>query len=532
MQTKKSSMLSVEQILKTPGLEGIQILTGKSGLWKQVRTVTIVDAPDAANYIQGGEIILSTLYIWKEKPEELANFIEQVARNGSVAMGIKLKRFYNVLPREILELADRIDYPIFSYPQHFSFVDIINPVLSRIVNRQADILYRSMEIHRSLTDLSLETGDTELVISKLSEIILRDVAFIDTFSDRTYVSDRQSPLGKAVEILPLSELVSIYRTEEVNVEGKQYGFILLDANPDPHKTSLLTHNTLMHAKTVLKFKIKRDRLNVQIERKHRDEFILDLLFRNIKSPGEIYSKACLFGWTFNKGGFAIVISLSEKEKKEYYTNEVVKEKVLQLFKGKLSDLYSEVVYTSLTDSLVFIVQSESEYYKSGRQILRKTVMQNRNRLLAETGWDSCCGIGTYVEDLTDIGSSFNNARNALEVALSGVTGKECIIFWDEKCLYHFINAISDSQEGESFYQAFLEPLADYDRKNNAELLQTLFAVTENNWNLKKAAIQMHLHYNTIKYRFSKIKKVLSMDMENEETRLNTLIAVKIWKSKK
>jgi|GEM_PF-219779 len=525
------SGLSVGQILQTPGLEGIEVLSGRSGLWRQVHSVTIVDAPDASGYIKGGEIILSTLYIWKDNPEELASFIRRVACNGSVAMGIKLKRFYAELPDHIIALSNELEYPIFSYPQHFSFVDIINPVLSRIVNHQADILYRSMEIHKSLTDLSLETGDIGEVIGKIAEIIGTEVAFVDIFSGKTVISGSDPSFAESVKNSSVSDLVSTYRSEEVNVEGTCYGYLLINAHPDPQRTSLLTYNTLMHAQTVLKFRIKRDRLHVQIERRHRDEFILDLLFRNIRSTREVYSRAVLFGWELNRGGFAIVLSLHGYADSRVRVAEDTRERVLRLVRPILNRLFPEVVYTSLTDSLVLLIQSEACDLSDKRQELKRILNDSVRILEEETGCVISCGVGSYVSSLVDISDSFSNARKSMDIARSSVSGNDRVVFWDEKCLYHFINAISDSREGEEFYRSCLSPLYEWDREHNGDFMTTLIAISENGWNLKKTAEKLHLHYNTIKYRFARIREILSLDLDNEEARLNIMLALKIWKIK-
>lgn len=523
-------MLTVKQILQTPGFEGITVLAGEKGLWRPVRTVTIIDAPDAAPYIKGGEIILSTLYIWKDDPQALRSFIEKVYENGSAAMGIKLKRFYSALPEEILQVAHRLDYPIFSYPSHFSFVDIINPVLSRIVNRQADILYRSMEIHRSLTDLSLETGETELIIKKLAEILGNQVAFVDTWSGKAYVSETGSELAENVGCLPLSELVGLYRAEEVTVGNTRYGYILLDDNPDPEKTSLLTHNALMHAKTVLKFQIKRDKLRIQLERKHRDEFLLDLLLRNIDSPKEISSRASIFGWDLEIGGFVLVASFLNREMKDLYSEETVKEKAIQILKERLCPYCSEVLFTTMTDSLILIAGADLSVYRKKRDQLKQVLLEVREEIRKETGWNTCFGIGSFVDSLlTGCNHSFENARKAKDIARLLKNDDETVIFWDEKGLYHFISKISESREGQHFYQACLEPLLRYDLESRSDLLETLLVICENNWNLRKAAEELHVHYNTAKYRFSRIKEIMSLNLDNDEERLSLLLALKLFR---
>lgn len=48
-------------------------------------------------------------------------------------------------------------------------------------------------------------------------------------------------------------------------------------------------------------------------------------------------------------------------------------------------------------------------------------------------------------------------------------------------------------------------LAQYDQKHNSELLETLDALVNNGGNIKNTAAALHVHYNTLRYRYQLIK---------------------------
>ena len=56
-----------------------------------------------------------------------------------------------------------------------------------------------------------------------------------------------------------------------------------------------------------------------------------------------------------------------------------------------------------------------------------------------------------------------------------------------------------------------------------EYVQTLKAFINNNGNIKKAADELHIHYNTLKYRLNKINDLYDMNLDN----LNYIIRLKL-----
>ncbi|MFQ8898900.1 MAG: helix-turn-helix domain-containing protein [[Clostridium] scindens] len=67
------------------------------------------------------------------------------------------------------------------------------------------------------------------------------------------------------------------------------------------------------------------------------------------------------------------------------------------------------------------------------------------------------------------------------------------------------------------YDSMLSVLKDYDEKNNSSIVDTLLEVMLNHaMNLKKAAENMFVHYNTVQYRIKKIEDLLQMNIKSPE----------------
>lgn len=141
--------------------EGFEVLAGEGGLDRRVSTVTVMDAPDIYNWMKGGEFLITTAYIMKDNPLELKDLVIKLNENGASALGIKIGRFIEKLPQEVKETGDSLNFPIIYIPTNLAFSDVINPVLSKIVNAQAKKLMMSEKIHKSFTQIVIEGKGTD-----------------------------------------------------------------------------------------------------------------------------------------------------------------------------------------------------------------------------------------------------------------------------------------------------------------------------------------------------------------------------------
>ena len=85
-----------------------------------------------------------------------------------------------------------------------------------------------------------------------------------------------------------------------------------------------------------------------------------------------------------------------------------------------------------------------------------------------------------------------------------------------------------NEETKIFYKEKLSGILDHDENYNSELLKTLICIIDNDWNLKNSAKDMFIHYNTMKYRYKKICELVDDDLTDYESKVNVLLAVRIY----
>ena len=75
------------------------------------------------------------------------------------------------------------------------------------------------------------------------------------------------------------------------------------------------------------------------------------------------------------------------------------------------------------------------------------------------------------------------------------------------CIQYRLLAEGKEKQVLCLYDSMLSVLKDYDEKNNSSIVDTLLEVMLNHaMNLKKAAENMFVHYNTVQYRIKENRR--------------------------
>jgi len=105
-------------------------------------------------------------------------------------------------------------------------------------------------------------------------------------------------------------------------------------------------------------------------------------------------------------------------------------------------------------------------------------------------------------------------------------GKTDVATFDSIGIYQLLLSMVQHDDAHIFYRRHLGPLIEYDRDQNAELMQTLITYFDCSGSLARTAETLHVHRNTLLYRLTRISQICGVDLEDPETRLCLWISVK------
>src|SRR5690606_35377768 len=131
--------VSVGEVLGVSTLAGARLIAGKGGLNRIVQRLNVMEVPDILAWVKPHELLLTTGYPLRNTPQSLGRLVADLDERGLAALAIKLGRYVDELPPEMVEQADRLGFPLILLPNDVGFDDILNQVLTDILNRQAAV---------------------------------------------------------------------------------------------------------------------------------------------------------------------------------------------------------------------------------------------------------------------------------------------------------------------------------------------------------------------------------------------------------
>jgi len=527
--------ITIENILKIESLSGLKILAGQSGIQREVTSVTVVDSPDGNEWVKGGELVLTTGYFMKDDPEEIEKQIVKIYNSGVAAFAIKLNRYIGVISNNVIEMANKLSFPIIYIPPNYKYIDIINPILLTIINEQAKNLQYSEKVHNLFTQLVINGGGIQKIVNALRNILGIDVAFYDAYYDKKYIKAFSDEFSNDIKLKILDEILLTYDHYQVYVDKRNFGYIIT-SNKVLKNDNAFEYDKIAieHASTVLKLEIQKAISNRQVEARYRHEFVMDLIINNIKTIEEVNIRSNFYEWDLSTCLVSIIVDidnfkkqyLKAKDMKKHYTMENTKLMIFESAIEVMKQYFNQVVYTTLSDSIIFLIKPLCDDKIKSIKQLKKICEEVCVQISSKSTFTATIGVGNYELSVMNIHKSYENAKRAIKI--SRIIYKcNTVIFYEELGVYKLLALVYKSNDAKEYYLSYLQKLMDYDLKKNGDLLNTLCCIVKNNWNLRATSKDMYVHYNTIKNRFNKISDLLDIDLGNPEQRINIIISLKL-----
>ncbi|NSK19823.1 PucR family transcriptional regulator [Dorea formicigenerans] len=533
--------MTVEELLQLPTIKGLKLISGNLGVHREISTVTVVDTPDGFQWLKGNEVVITTTYALEKTPNAFLDFISKLLSRNISALIVKSDRYIKVIPENAKKLCDEKALPLIYCPATYAFADIINPTLSGIISKQAEQLKESSKIHESFLELAINDRSIHQILQTLSTLIQEPTAYVDTVFHKVYFSENVSEdslylKGLSYEII-LNEYREKYQCIDVVNKEQKFGYIMLLSDRSdrtyPDTDSNIYKTAIEYASIVIILRMQIRISNRMIEEKYYSSFVCDLMLNNIKTREEINTRAHLYGWDLDGGGFVAIIDINNIKK--YYlrdldtgTNEKLQKYTDRIFDTSIKCIkqaFPSTIYYSQSDFIAFLITGKLPV--SARKTLADTFSQIQHSLLSAVPFTISMGVGMYVDDIINIHNSYQQAKQVIQTVYQ-IQQFNRLFFYDQIGIYRLLFSISSNNEAIEFCDKYVKPLQQYDDQHHANLIETLQSIINCGWNLKLASEKLFLHYNSVKYRFQKICDLLEIDLRDNSRHTEIELALKIY----
>lgn len=292
-------------------------------------------------------------------------------------------------------------------------------------------------------------------------------------------------------------------------------------------------STLEQGATVTTLALIKHRAVQEAEQRLRRDLLEDLLTNERWSVGHLADQARLLGWQLDSKPVVILVDFREVRRyavtergREQHRLRWVREQFLKLVQQTLAERGPLSIVAKRDDGLIILPHFsdvEGQAVRGKAQALLETIAQQ----VRAQGLNFSYAVagGGFHSGVDGLRRSFREAQQALEIGLRLMMRRP--IWFDEVHLYLLLEQFSRSEDVREWFRSTLGPLAEYDLRNRTQMMHTLEVYFDANQSLQQAALELHIHPNSLKYRLQRIKQLLGQDPFKGENQLRFYLATKV-----
>ncbi len=528
----------LEDVLRLPTLASATVVGGGGGLRRPVRGINVMEVPDILDWVKPDELLLTTAYPLRDDPVALDALIPRLAERGLAGIALKPGRYVKAIPASMIRAADKHDFALIALAPDASFNEIINSVLTVILDAQAVRLQRSAAIHDRFTRIALSGGGLRQIAEALAELIERPVTIIDAQGITQWrTSDGSSPVphrgaerdddrndngGAPAEVQP------------IQVGSEQYGAILVGRGESELGPDRL--EAVEYAATVAALRQVQTRAVAEADRRFQAVCLEELITGHVTDRSALMERAAAFAWDLTTPRAVLLAEVEVMGGRPFSTLAGTPEE------GTLRHRLAEAARTSLGPTAIIWERSREigalvpaggdvgtddrpRRWHPGRPDLREIgaiLHAEASRQLP--GATVSVGIGRTTPDPLDLHRSFTEARRALSIGRWG-HGPGRVTAFDDLGLDRLLVAVPDPEIA-AYCSTVLGSIEAYDASRGTNLVATLDAFLATR-NVALAARQLYVHYNTLKNRLIKIEEIIGPYIDDPDRCLGLALALRL-----
>ncbi len=540
------------------------VIAGATGLDNVVRSVNVMEVPNILDWVHAGELLVTTMYPLRDDPAAIRMLVPSLAEKGLAGLAVTVETYLEDLLPTMLADADRLGFPLIKLPPRVSFVDIIQPLTSRILDLQAEELRQSERILRRLLDLVLVGGDYAGIAHVIAEVAGHPVSIVDRFrrvlgsggelgapwraalmerdgAGDLYLATAYAPTTHeedpghtvrrarvAVGGESLDHVVCV-----IEVSSAELGSVIV-WGPLAEDIESRAVMAIEHGATVAALKMMERQSISQVEQQFRNEILEGLLSEQASARQSAAQASERLGNRLNPPFAVLVVGpdvapdtlLAQKERSEQSSVE----SSLHLARRYIRVLHEGATFWRKGPHLVVFLPLGRKGSAPDKAALVEPLRRLCARIASENAPHTVSiGVSRVAESLDGFRQAYGDARHSLEIgrALAGGQGSH-VEHFDGLGLFRFVPSVESTATLRTFCEEVLRPFLDRDRRGSAHLVETLRVFLAKNQNHAETARALGVHYNTLRYRLARIREIAGDALSDPQRRLTLEVALQLY----
>lgn len=543
--------MNLSELLSLDKLKSIEIVAGLKGIQREATGAVMLDNPDMVNWMREGEILLTTGYVLKENPHRQLEILDELIKNKAGGLAIKVRRYFDEIPPEMIKKADDNGFPILQLPYYMSLSEVSEILNKQIYLAQQGITFQNA-VSQSLFDLIQRNSSIKSILDQGEQFMKCSFAFLDLKMKIKYKSisfdqctqDRfnggsaifsDEKIQSCIKLINQQGAVTIADKSVLNTGGKGIihpikstgellGYLLCvlpsDSNNSDEAEAICQKTALAISLTIL-----RERTFISFKNRETEKFLDSLVTEGEMTYSEIVKSANYCNIAIDAPYICCIISFFNhheiNETSDWVGIKSLNRKKLAAFWESLSGNPCKIL---VKHNNIILILSQDERLLPHEQVATVTEYCNEIKsTLIDPSYQGTVffGIGEPTSSLAQVYRSYSQALRSVD--LMSKKKDEFIGCYRRYILYELIY---DSPTAKLALVERLKPLIDYDQSHSTNLIETLDIYFKNCQNSVKTAKDLFIHRNTLLYRLERISEVLDLDFNNSEQILIMQLALK------
>ncbi|WP_273852689.1 PucR family transcriptional regulator [Guptibacillus spartinae] len=514
----RMTSLTVHEVLEREHFHHATVIAGKAGLGRRIKWVHVMEVTSVKQLLHGEELILSTGFVWKDNVNVFHSIVKQLIQSQAAGLCIEIGTYMDHIPSEIIALADQHDFPIIVFKKEVRFVDITQDLHSLLIAHHYQMISDLEQFSQELNHLLLVPGCLTKILSLLSSKTGMQVIYNPKESEAIFVPGvtsekretflhflKMQPNGKGLVLQPVRAMdyhfANLILVPAQHASVSDYDMLLLDRSATAIAQYLLRELYIEEKKRAL----ETEWLYEWLEGKHTEEQILSYLVEVDETliPRGLHVCTCKFKkhqdtYTSSQLTYFMLLMRSVFEKEGFFVLSLTtRNKLIIIILNRRAE---ENVEERLRESFNRFLQSD---------ILQKETVPEVEKI----------GVGKHVRLLKDMHKSYDSSLETNTMNDKVPLETSLVTYYTDFHIYRMILHLAKGKELKEFMYDYLNPVIEYDEKNNSNLLNTLNVYISCNGSKKETAEQLYVVRQTLYHRLEKLEELLGYDFMGSPKRL-------------
>ncbi|MDF2653076.1 MAG: PucR family transcriptional regulator [Paenibacillus sp.] len=505
--------LTVEEALTIYPLSHAKLVAGQKGVSRILRSVNVMDAPDAGDWVKSGEMLFTTAFAMKDHLEVALTLLRMLDERGGAGLGIKVGRYWSQIPQELFDEANRLDIPILELPYEFTFSDQMDALFNAEHTKTTKKLQIVLEKQKQLMQFALRHKESSDFFHMISGILGQPIAVFGysgnvLFHNTSWAEEillHQWPWHKSVQWEGFRD-TRCFRIPLMDPHGCT-GFFKVYLNSP---LTLKEEEALFHqAAEILTYHLGLDiQKGKDPSRQHAlslvftDFFERELSFHDFMKNCKSYHLSVLS--TTYQCVFTTVAPEHPNGKR--LLNEVRQELI---YHPMMQHYESEHLY--IADGLlsIFTLPKEQLFHKKEFIVALTSCLSSLTTRTTASGLN--CWVSRAKAHPELVYDAYKECLETSRVA-HRLRMNQTVLHHESIELFSLFQHLSE-EAMRSYYNYVLEPIYGNNKHIDQELALTLEVYLEYDGSINETSRLLFIHRNTVSYRLEKIADILQMDFK-------------------